>query len=180
MAQFPFLQQGDEKWLQVRAQCAVTASRYADALGVGYKSRKRLMQEKLGLKPADETNELMQFGIDNEAWVCEVYFRLMRELGYNIRMWSHGFHFDRKDERLGGSIDRIVECVDTGARWVLECKTVSFLLLLHVGVEVALQLSHLIAESSVFAPKRGDLGKKRHRVWATWLDSRFAGASFSV
>ncbi len=120
---YPFLEQGDAKWLHVRQQCAVTASRYADALGVGYKSRKRLMEEKLGLKPPDESNDLMQFGIDNEAWVCEVYFRLMREFGYNIRMWSHGFHFDRKDERLGGSIDRVVECQDTGARWVLECKT---------------------------------------------------------
>lgn len=152
--EFPFLQQGDEQWLRVREQCAVTASRYADALGVGYKSRRRLMQEKLGLKPSDETNELMQFGIDNEAWVCELYLRIMRELGYNIRMWSHGFHFDGKDERLGGSIDRVVECQDTGTRWVLECKTVSFLLVVfwwHVRLEITLQRGNLLSQLLVFA-----------------------------
>jgi hypothetical protein len=47
----------------------------------------------------------------------------MREQGTPVKLITHGFAQLEEDPRSGGSPDRIVECLTTGTRWVLEIKT---------------------------------------------------------
>ncbi len=117
--------QGTPEWHAARNACAATASEYGEALGVGYESRSRMMQRKLGLLPPKECNWRMQFGTEYENWVAEIYYRMMRTCGKKVRLIPDSFQHDSADVRLGGSIDRIVEDEETGERWVLEIKCVS-------------------------------------------------------
>lgn len=99
----------------------MTCSNYANAVGIGYTSRAKLMRQKLGLEARDDTNSRMQFGIEYENWVAKVYQWIMTQNGHRVSLHTHGFCYDPTDERFGGSIDRIA--VVDGEFLVLECKT---------------------------------------------------------
>lgn len=115
--------QGSPEWLALRARHAATASEYATALGIGYRSRQKYMREKLGIDQPEEANWRMQEGNRREPWVAELYLRLMRRIGYQIELLCDGFRDDPADHRLGGSVDRIVVDQASGDRWLLEIKT---------------------------------------------------------
>lgn len=117
------MKQGDDDWHRTRNNCAVTASRVGDAVGVGYSSRQKYWREKKGLEPKTEMNWRMQEGIRREPWVAELYFRLMGAFGAPVSLYTNAFTHLPEDHRMGGSVDRIVECDRTGERWVLEIKT---------------------------------------------------------
>lgn len=117
------MRQGSAEWLAARAECAVTHSRLADAVGVGYNSRIAYMREKLGLVPPVEATWRMREGQRKENWVCELYYRYMRAIGRPVTLWVDGFRRDWQDDRIGGSVDRLVTDDATGEEWVLECKT---------------------------------------------------------
>ncbi len=116
------MQQGSAEWLDLRSKCAITASEAASALGIGYDSRIAYMKRKLGTTPPKEPNWKMLEGQKRENWVCELYFRIMGAHYHPVQLWTDAFQFDWKDRRLGGSVDRLVTD-ESGARWVLECKT---------------------------------------------------------
>ncbi len=54
------MEQGSAEWLDLRSRHAITWSRAADALGIGYNSRTAYMKQKLGLTPAEEPNWRMK------------------------------------------------------------------------------------------------------------------------
>jgi hypothetical protein len=108
--------------LLARQCCAATCSEFANALGIGYVSRRKYMRRKLLLEPSDEPNWMMQEGIRRENWVCELYFRIMAAFRHPVTLYVDGFRTYELDCRLGGSPDRIVQDA-TGERWLLECKT---------------------------------------------------------
>ena len=120
---FPILIQGSPDWMQLRKKQAATCSRFGDAFGVGYNSRAKYMRLKLGLEQPDPSNDLMQFGINNEDWCCWQYKRIMAEKGVHVRLITHGYRRFADDPDSGGSVDRQVEDLATGERWVLEIKT---------------------------------------------------------
>ncbi len=118
---FPVLEQGSEDWLEVRKKMAATASKFATALGFGFQSRSAYMKEKLGLKRPAPSNDAMQFGIEWEDYVVELYRGVMGKR--NLILHRHGFRRYEYEPRIGGSPDRIVEDLDTGEKWLLEIKT---------------------------------------------------------
>lgn len=121
---YPILAQGSDAWLELRKRQAATCSQFGNAFGVGYKSRSKYMRVKLGLDDADEMNEVMKFGIDYEDWVCLMYCRFIESAtGHRIQLKTHGYRRFTDDPDSGGSPDRIVVDLDTGASWPLEIKT---------------------------------------------------------
>ncbi len=84
------------------------------------------MKRKLGMTPPVEQNWRMKEGNEREPWGAELYFRLMAFCGQPVTFEIDGFRKDWQDHRLGGSPDRIVTDTETGERWLLEIKTVSF------------------------------------------------------
>ena len=117
------MQQGDPAWHDLRSRHAITWSNAADALGIGYNSRQKFMRIKLGMQEADPPNWKMMEGTKREPWAAELYYRVMGAFGQPIRFYTDVFKTDPQDHRLGGSLDRIVEDVKTGDRWLLEIKT---------------------------------------------------------
>lgn len=117
---WPLLRQGSEQWLQLRKKVGVTGSRLGAVLGLGYVSRNRYLQQKWGELPEDPINPLMQFGIDYEDWVAEMYGRWMREQGIPVQLSTDGFKLLGDDPRSGASVDRLV--TDGKRKWVLEIK----------------------------------------------------------
>lgn len=117
------MQQGDAEWLKVRDKCAVTGSRVGDAVGVGYNSRQKYWRQKKKLEPKTEMNWRMSEGIRREPWVAELYFRIMGAMYAPVTLYTDAFTYLPWDKRMGGSVDRVVECDRTGERWVLEIKT---------------------------------------------------------
>ena len=116
------MEQGSAAWLDLRARHAATCSEYGNALGVGYISRQKYMRIKLGLQKADEANWMMLAGQEREAWVAEVYFRLMHSCGHPVMLDVDAFCSYALDRRLGGSVDRLVSDAQ-GNKWLLEVKT---------------------------------------------------------
>jgi len=105
-----------------RQMCAATCSEYANALGIGYVSRRKYMQLKLGEIEAPPPNWMMLQGQLRENWVCELYFRIMGAFRHPVTLHVDHFRVYEHDKRLGGSPDRLV--VDEhGEEWLLECKT---------------------------------------------------------
>lgn len=117
------MKQGDAAWHLARNSCAVTWSRAGAALGVGYISRAAYMKLKLQLSPKIEANWRMMEGNRREPYAAELYFRLMTFAGHPVTLLTDAFTLLPQDHRMGGSIDRLVECDLTGERWVLEIKT---------------------------------------------------------
>lgn len=117
------MKQGDAKWHETRDKCAVTASRVADAVGVGYNSRQKYWREKTNREAKVAANWRMLEGNRREPWVAELYFRLMAAFYSPVTLFTDSFTYLEEDPRIGGSVDRIVECDRTGERWVLEIKT---------------------------------------------------------
>lgn len=117
------MKQGSETWLEWRISKSATCSEYANALGVGYESRRAYMERKLGIKPTPEPNWMMLRGTEMESWVVEVYEKVMEEeYGLKVKLFVDAGRDDEADDRFGGSVDRVVELC-TGRRFVLECKT---------------------------------------------------------
>lgn len=117
------MQQGDQAWLDLRDQHAVTWSQAGNAIGVGYDSRRRYMKRKLGMIPKTEANWRMTEGNRREPWGAELYHRIMGWCGVDVELEVHCFASDPSDRRIGGSPDRIVRDKLTGERWLLEIKT---------------------------------------------------------
>jgi hypothetical protein len=115
--------QGDRNWHAIRDECAVTYSRAADAIGVGYKSRIMYMQEKLGLRKKEEDNWRMTEGIRWEPWVAELYYEIMGSCRCPVDLGTKMFVYNEQDKRMGGSPDRIVKGIDGGEDVLLEIKT---------------------------------------------------------
>ena len=117
------MKQGDAAWHEQRNLSAVTGSRVGDAVGVGYNSRQKYWREKKGLDQQPPMNWRMREGIRREPWVAELYFRIMGAMYAPVTLYTNAFTRLPQDPRMGGSVDRIVECDRTGERWVLEIKT---------------------------------------------------------
>ena len=115
--------QGSEEWLNMRSKHAITWSRAADALGIGYNSRSAYMKQKLGITPKTEANWRMLEGNKREPWAAELYYRIMAFCGSDIAMDTDAFRSDASDHRIGGSPDRIITDLTTGDRILLEIKT---------------------------------------------------------
>lgn len=115
------MQQGDAAWLAARDKCAITWSAAGEALGLGYKSRIAYMKRKLQLVPPPAQNWRMTEGIRREPWVCELYYRLMRESGIDIEFRTDAFRVDWQNAALGGSVDRLVRYGNR--EWIFEAKT---------------------------------------------------------
>lgn len=113
--------QGTTEWLDLRNQCAITWSEAANVLGLGYTSRYRYMEQKLGYEPPNELNEFMRNGQLYERYVVDLYREHLR--ANDVRIVTDGFRQDSCDPRLGGSVDRLVHIRDTDEVAVLECKT---------------------------------------------------------
>lgn len=135
------MQQGDALWHDTRDKCAITYSRAADALGVGYNSRKQYMKEKLGLTPKPEANWRMMEGNKREPWASEIYRTIMRDtMNVPVVLWTDSFRHEPSDKRIGGSVDRIVTREDMpGEKWVLEIKTAP-----NADMRSEIPISHLI------------------------------------
>jgi len=117
--------QGDAKWHQKRAKCRATCSNYANALGLGHKSRKWYWDLKSGNRPEDPDNFFMKRGREKEEVVAELFWRWAHDSGLgDVQFDVEDFRFDPVDERFGGSVDRIIRWPD-GHRSVLEIKTTS-------------------------------------------------------
>lgn len=116
------MKQGSQEWLDMRSRHAATASEYGTAIGVGYKSRRKYMKQKLGFEAPEEPNWRMKEGNYREPWVAELYYRIMASCGHPVTLETDGFQEDPWDRRLGGSVDRLVSDA-TGERWLLEIKT---------------------------------------------------------
>jgi hypothetical protein len=117
------MEQGSSEWLDTRSRHAITWSRGADALGIGYNSRSAYMREKLGITPPPEANWRMKEGNRREPWVAELYLRIMGWCKVDVELAVDAFRSDPSDTRMGGSPDRIVIDKKTGERWLLEIKT---------------------------------------------------------
>lgn len=131
------MEQGDAAWHEMRDSCAITYSRAADALGVGYNSRRAYMKEKLGLTPKPEANWRMMEGTKREPWAAEIYRTVMHKFGYPVVLWTDAFRREPTDHRIGGSVDRIVTCEDE--KFVLEIKTAP-----NADMRSEIPISHLI------------------------------------
>ncbi len=116
------MRQGGEQWLTLREKKGATGSRLGAVLGLGYISRNKYLQRKWGEIPEDAINPLMQFGMDYEDWVTEMYLAWMHKQGQNIALRHDGFKLLPEDHRSGASVDRLVMDLDTGNTWVLEIK----------------------------------------------------------
>ncbi len=94
-------------WKQVRSQCLVTCSEYADACNCAdaYTSRKRLYEYKKGISKR-VVNEYTQALFDNGNQQEKEAVRCLRELGKAF--FQPGFFFDLEDMRLGGSPDGLI------------------------------------------------------------------------
>lgn len=119
------MRQGDVEWHNERGKCAITWSEAGNVLGVGHDSRQLYMRRKLGLVEQKTSTWRMQQGNAREPWAAEMYYQFMRDTCEEpVKLWTDAFKRDWADDRLGGSVDRIVENSD-GDKWVLEIKTVS-------------------------------------------------------
>lgn len=116
------MKQGDAAWLDLRSKHAITWSDSGNALGIGYTSRQKMMRIKLGIDPPVECNWRMEFGTVHEVWVREMYYRFMLQSGKRVSFNLPAFASDPSDRRLGGSPDGVVTDLDTGEKWLLECK----------------------------------------------------------
>ena len=117
------MKQGDDNWLKERERHAITWSNAGTVCGVGYETRQLYMKRKLKLVPEKPLNWAMSEGIKREPYAAELYYRIMHFCGYNIRFIMDAFKEDPQDKRIGGSVDRIVEDLDSGEKWILEIKT---------------------------------------------------------
>lgn len=119
------LAQGSDTWLELRYSddMATTASRLASVLGVSeYTSRAACMRKTLGGKGAP-SNANMQFGIDHEDYVAQLYLDAMRKTYPRLRMFTHGFKKHAQCPAFGSSIDRLLYDPDGDTTWGLEIKT---------------------------------------------------------
>lgn len=100
------VQQGTTEWLELRHSCTITASEVGQALGLGFESRAKLINRKLGLEPEVEDNEYMAFGREHEAMVAAAYEQVMGEGTYSFGIGT--FCIPETEIVVGASPDRIV------------------------------------------------------------------------
>ncbi|MGB0548725.1 MAG: YqaJ viral recombinase family protein [Limisphaerales bacterium] len=119
------LEQGSDAWIALRYgdEMATTASRLASVLGVSdYTSRAACMRKTLG-GGTGQCSDAMQFGIDHEDYVAQLYLDQMRKTYPRLRMFVHGFKKHAQCPAFGSSIDRLLYDPDSDTAWGLEIKT---------------------------------------------------------
>lgn len=161
------MKQGDKQWHKLRDKCAITASECANVVGLGYRSPKRYMLEKLGQAEKAPQNDMMRFGQVFESHVVELY----RAHVGDVRIATDAFRNFKADERLGGSVDRLVHFPNKTV--VLECKT------RHTGElrtripEVHLLQMHLLLQLY-------DLQEAHYACWTPGVGVTFATVTFDA
>lgn len=119
--EYPFLEQGSDEWLAIRKGVGPTASKFATAMGFGFVSPAAYMKEKLGIKGKKPASEAMEFGLEWEDYVVELYRKALRPR--DLLCARHGFRRYEHDVRIGGSPDRLVTDMETEETILLEIKT---------------------------------------------------------
>lgn len=125
LREFPCLEQGTQEWLDIRKLFYLTSSRFAAAIGLNpYCSRKKLWRQLMGKQDPDPVNDDMQFGMDNEDKVADMYYELFgAKNGWT--MSTYGLREIPSMRGFAGSVDRIVTD-KIGNKWVLEIKTTRY------------------------------------------------------
>ena len=112
------MEQGDEAWLQQRESLVATASVLGEALGVGYGSVQKFLEEKWA-KVRKAPSWIMLEGQKREPYVRWLFMSLLPH--FTLELPALGVLAE--DPRFGGSPDGILTHKETGERYLLEVKT---------------------------------------------------------
>lgn len=102
------VKQRSDAWYALRKQCVLTASEFAQAIGLGYRSRMALLKQKIDPEKEKEFQHKMDnepaviFGNKHEAEALDLV-----EAALEQPLCPGGFWVSKEDPRLGASPDAV-------------------------------------------------------------------------